>query len=518
MRLASAKIRNYRTKGGQDNALDDPGAYVTRSAANGVFPTIDVSTVPAELIMTRGAASYEPIAGHVAPRRGRTPTTTSSSIPPPASSTSSSRGGGSRRSRSRPDRGRTSPTTSCPRRSPRSRHPSAWRRAPLGRGHPAGAGGRHRQQHSRDGGSDPGHHQAHDHVRRISSAPGDRRDPAPVRDELSVPRDPSRCLHVVRAEGRGMVRGDVGRAGRGPWPTRVPKSSTPFRPARPSTTSRTSPCYGATPQTVTVGYTPGYYGTVLAPTGVVVYGNRVRLPARLRGAPLVSAAGHVRRIRGWLFLGERHRLRVRGGGRCDLGWCVGPLGRVRRRQQRHHQQQFDSYNHWSSNQVRTNVREQLPAPDTAAASAGPARLQPADASAQSGAAKQSPAPSLDATERHLRRQGRQRLQARVRRRLAATRQRRMDARRTSVAGANRRTSLDRQQQARSYGNWADNVHRARGGWGRRLPPRRLGRLAWRLRQLPRLRRRRVRRRSLRWWRRAFRRRRVRWWRFGGFRR
>lgn len=31
--------------------------------------------------------------------------------------------------------------------------------------------------------------------------------------------------------------------------------------------------YSSTPTTVTVGYTPGYYGTVLAPTGTVVYGT-----------------------------------------------------------------------------------------------------------------------------------------------------------------------------------------------------------------------------------------------------
>src|SRR5262245_1382203 len=37
---------------GQVHTLDDPGAYVTRSAAEGVFPAIYVSTVPAELIMT----------------------------------------------------------------------------------------------------------------------------------------------------------------------------------------------------------------------------------------------------------------------------------------------------------------------------------------------------------------------------------------------------------------------------------------------------------------------------------
>jgi len=51
------------TKGGQVNALDNPGQYVAQSAASGIFPTIYVSTVPAELIMTRGAPSYEPISG-----------------------------------------------------------------------------------------------------------------------------------------------------------------------------------------------------------------------------------------------------------------------------------------------------------------------------------------------------------------------------------------------------------------------------------------------------------------------
>jgi len=31
--------------------------------------------------------------------------------------------------------------------------------------------------------------------------------------------------------------------------------------------------YDATPDVVYVGYTPGYYGTVMDPTGVVVYGT-----------------------------------------------------------------------------------------------------------------------------------------------------------------------------------------------------------------------------------------------------
>jgi len=51
------------TKGGQVKTLDHVGHYVDQSVTNGIFPTIYVSTTPAELIMTRGAPSYEPIAG-----------------------------------------------------------------------------------------------------------------------------------------------------------------------------------------------------------------------------------------------------------------------------------------------------------------------------------------------------------------------------------------------------------------------------------------------------------------------
>jgi hypothetical protein len=108
------------TKGGQVNALDNPGQYVAQSAANGIFPTIYVSTVPAELIMTRGTPAYEPIAA-TSLLDVTTRTTTSSLTPPPVSPTSSSRDAGSRRRRRKRGRGRTCPTTSCRRRSLRFR-------------------------------------------------------------------------------------------------------------------------------------------------------------------------------------------------------------------------------------------------------------------------------------------------------------------------------------------------------------------------------------------------------------
>jgi hypothetical protein len=45
------------------NLLDDPGAGVKEAAAQGVLPTIYVSTVPAELVQTQGRPDYEPIEG-----------------------------------------------------------------------------------------------------------------------------------------------------------------------------------------------------------------------------------------------------------------------------------------------------------------------------------------------------------------------------------------------------------------------------------------------------------------------
>ena len=45
------------------NLLDDPGPEVKDAVARGVVPAVYVSTVPAELIQTRGRPDYEPIEG-----------------------------------------------------------------------------------------------------------------------------------------------------------------------------------------------------------------------------------------------------------------------------------------------------------------------------------------------------------------------------------------------------------------------------------------------------------------------
>ncbi len=47
--------------------------------------------------------------------------------------------------------------------------------------------------------------------------------------------------------------------------------------------------YGSTPTVVYVGYTPGYYGTVVAPGGVVVYGTGYYYSPYVTGAYWVPA-------------------------------------------------------------------------------------------------------------------------------------------------------------------------------------------------------------------------------------
>ena len=67
----------------------------------------------------------------------------------------------------------------------------------------------------------------------------------------------------------------VGTSGGGPWvvAASVPAVIYTIPPSSPVHYVTYVYVYGATPQYVTVGYTPGYYGTVVVPSNVVVYGT-----------------------------------------------------------------------------------------------------------------------------------------------------------------------------------------------------------------------------------------------------
>jgi hypothetical protein len=75
-------------------------------------------------------------------------------------------------------------------------------------------------------------------------------------------------------------------AATGPWAvaTTVPAVIYTIPPSSPLHYVTYVRVYGSTPQTVYVGYTPGYYGTVVAPASVVVYGTGYVYPPVYVGA------------------------------------------------------------------------------------------------------------------------------------------------------------------------------------------------------------------------------------------
>ena len=82
----------------------------------------------------------------------------------------------------------------------------------------------------------------------------------------------------------------------GPWAvaTNVPASIYSIPPSSPLYYVTYVQVYDATAETVVIGYTPGYMGTVVSSDGVVVYGTGYDYPAYISSTRLVSAAGHIR--------------------------------------------------------------------------------------------------------------------------------------------------------------------------------------------------------------------------------
>ena len=112
--------------------------------------------------------------------------------------------------------------------------------------------------------------------------------------------------------------------------------------------------FASTPQTVTVGYTPGYYGTVLAPTGVVVYGTGYVYPPIYVGAvwyppPVTYGFG------AGFFWGSVTGFAFGAAAGAIWGGAWGHYGGYASFTSVHINN-FNSYNHWSSTQVHTNVQ------------------------------------------------------------------------------------------------------------------------------------------------------------------
>jgi hypothetical protein len=125
----------------------------------------------------------------------------------------------------------------------------------------------------------------------------------------------------------------VAASARGPWSVAasVPAEIYAIPPSSPLYYVTSVQVYGATPEVVYTGYTPGYYGTVLAPDGTVVYGTGYYYPPWIGtywfGSPYTYGFGAGVRWTpwtGWGFgygFGWRWGLGLAWGG---WGWGVHP--------------------------------------------------------------------------------------------------------------------------------------------------------------------------------------------------
>ena len=492
------------TKGGQVNALDDPGEYVSRSAAQGIFPTIYVSTVPAELIMTRGAPSYEPIA---ATPLLEVANTDDNVIVDPATSLQYVLISGRWFATNSIE---TGPWTYVP----NDKLPADFAKIPVT--HPRGVvlpsvAGTPQAQEAVIDNSIP----QTANVTRATTTLTTNYGGSPQLQNIDgtplqyVTSSPNPVIRVDASTWYALKDGVwfEGTSVNGPWAVAdsVPDVIYTIPPSSPLHYVTYVYVYEATPQIVTVGYTPGYYGTVLAPTGVVVYGTGYVYPPVYVGnfwyPPPVTYGGFGAgffwgSVTGFAFGAAAGAL---WGGAWGHWGGYGSYNNVTINN-------YNSYNHWTSNQVRTNVTHNYNR-------LTPQQRQQAqrDYNRRTGQLtpqqrNNSAEPRLDATQRHLRRPGRPDLSARLRRWVAATRQRRVEQgrlQRWGRIGGQPRPPAAGPELRQLGGQRAQFMGRVRR---RRLPSRGLGRVARRFRQFPRrLRWRWLRRRSVRW-RRSFRRR------------
>src|SRR5262249_29255768 len=116
--------------------------------------------------------------------------------------------------------------------------------------------------------------------------------------------------------------------------------------------------YASTPQVVYVGYTPGYYGTVVAPSSVVVYGTGYVYPPVYVGAyyypPPVTygyGAGFAwGAVTGFAF--GAIAAGAWGGAWGCCGCCYGDVDIERNV----NINRSDAYNRWNSGQVQSNLQ------------------------------------------------------------------------------------------------------------------------------------------------------------------
>jgi hypothetical protein len=265
------------------NLLDDAGPEVKDAVARGVVPAVYVSTVPAELIQTRGRPDYEPIEGtdllHVR-------NSSANIVLDPADQRHyillSGRWFRSASLAEGPWEFVAHDTL-----------PAAFARIP--ETHPRGA----------VLASVPGTAQAKEalidnsipqtaEVSRATTTYQATYDGAPKFQPIegtSLHHAVNSPIPVIQVDAKTYYSLKDGvwfgaSAPTGPWTvaTVVPAVIYTIPPSSPLHYVTYVHVYGSTPQTVYVGYTPGYYGTVVAPSSVVVYGTGYVYPPVYVGA------------------------------------------------------------------------------------------------------------------------------------------------------------------------------------------------------------------------------------------
>jgi hypothetical protein len=440
------KILATLTKGGQVNAVDHPGQYIEQSVANGMFPTIYVSAVPAELIMTRGAPSYEPIAG--TSLLDVTNTDANLIVDPVNSLTYVLISGRWFRTASL----QTGPWTYVA----NDKLPGDFAKIPVT--HPRGV------VLASVTGTPTAQEAVIDNnipetavVTRATTTLTVKYGGSPKLEDIAgtplqyVVNSPYPVIRVDSASWYALKDGVwfVGTSVTGPWAVAasVPAVIYTIPPSSPLHYVTYAYVFGSTPQTVTVGYTPGYYGTVLAPTGTIVYGTGYVYPPVYVG-PLWYPPPVTYGFGTGFFWGSVTGFAFGAAAGAIWGGAWGHWGGYASNVHVNINN-YNSYNHWSSNQVRTNARR--------------------DYNRQTG--------RLTAQQRNnLQRRASTRPNDTFAGKDGNAYKRGADGswQRHGSGGWNKadfsrggesREGLDRQQQARSYGNWADNVHRSSNGFG-----------------------------------------------------
>jgi hypothetical protein len=336
------------------NLLDEPGPDIKDAIARGAQPTIYVSTAPAELVQTRGRPDYEPVEGtdllHVA-------NTSASIILDPADQRHYLLLSG------RWFRG-ASLTEGPWEFVPHDKLPAAFARIPDT--HPRGAvlasvPGTPQSKEALIDNSIPQTAE----VSRATTKYQATYDGAPKFQPIegtSLHYATNSPVPVIQVDAKTYYSLKDGvwfaaNAPMGPWTvaTTVPAAIYTIPPSSPLHYVTYVHVYSSTPQTVYVGYTPGYYGTVVAPSSVVVYGTGYAYPPVYVGSywyPPPPTYGYGAGF-GWGavtgFAFGAMTTAIWGGAWGCCGYDDIDIDRTVNINRN------DAYNRWNQNQVRSNL-------------------------------------------------------------------------------------------------------------------------------------------------------------------